>query len=57
MHEKTQLARRDRDAVAGRAADQPARRITITPPVDVFEDSQSVTLWEIFRELPRKDSK
>ena len=46
MHEKTQLARRDRDAVAGRAADQPARRITITPPVDVFEDSQSVTLWD-----------
>jgi HSP20 family protein len=45
MHEKTQLARRDRDAVAGRAADPPARRITMTPPVDVFGDSQWVTLW------------
>jgi HSP20 family protein len=45
MNEKTQLAERDQDALARRENDQAARRMTITPAVDVFEDSQCVTLW------------
>ena len=45
MNDKTQVAERDRNAIARRAADQPARRMTLTPAVDVFEDSQGITLW------------
>jgi hypothetical protein len=50
MNEKTKLAERDQDALAGRENDQAARRMTITPAVDVFEDSRCVTLWA---DLPR----
>jgi HSP20 family protein len=45
MNDKTQVAERDRKAIAQRAGDQPARRMTLTPAVDVFEDSQGITLW------------
>jgi HSP20 family molecular chaperone IbpA len=44
MNDKTQLTERDQDAVAGRDGDA-SRRMTMTPAVDVFEDSQCVTLW------------
>jgi HSP20 family protein len=44
MNDKTQLAERDRKAIAG-VGDQPTRRMTLTPAVDVVEDSQGITLW------------
>ena len=44
MNDRTQLAERDQKSVARREGDQPARRMTLTPAVDVFEDSQGVTL-------------
>ncbi|TCG02976.1 heat-shock protein [Paraburkholderia steynii] len=45
MNDTTELARKDQTAVARREDDQSQRRITLTPPVDIFEDSQGVTLW------------
>jgi HSP20 family molecular chaperone IbpA len=45
MNDRTQVAERDPKAVAPREGEQPARRMTLTPAVDVFEDSQGVTLW------------
>ncbi len=30
---------------ARREGDQPVRRMTLTPAVDVFEDSHGITLW------------
>lgn len=41
----TKLARKDDAAVARREEDTSQRRVTLTPPVDIFEDSQGVTLW------------
>jgi HSP20 family protein len=49
MNDTTELARKDEAAVARREGDQSQRRITLTPPVDIFEDSQGVTL---FADLP-----
>ena len=45
MNDTTQLAQRDESALARPDGGQPARRLTLTPAVDVFEDSQGVTLW------------
>ena len=45
MNERTQVAGRDQKSVSRREGDQPARRMTLTPAVDVFEDSQGITLW------------
>jgi HSP20 family protein len=45
MNDKTQVTERDQNAIARRAGDQPTRRMTLTPAVDVFEDSQGITLW------------
>ncbi|TCG03254.1 heat-shock protein [Paraburkholderia steynii] len=45
MNDTTGLARKDETAVARREEDQTQRRITLTPPVDIFEDGQGVTLW------------
>jgi HSP20 family protein len=45
MNDTTELARKDETAVARREDEQSQRRITLTPPVDIFEDSQGVTLW------------
>jgi HSP20 family protein len=45
MNDKTQIAERDQEALARREGNQPARRMTLTPAVDVFEDSQGITLW------------
>jgi HSP20 family protein len=45
MTDTTQLAERDPSAVARRDTEQPTRRITLTPAVDIYEDSQGVTLW------------
>ena len=45
MNDTTELSRKDETEVARREGDQSQRRITLTPPVDIFEDSQGVTLW------------
>ena len=45
MNDRTQVAERDQQAVARREGDRPARRMTLTPAVDVFEDGQGITLW------------
>ncbi|MFM0341872.1 Hsp20/alpha crystallin family protein [Paraburkholderia fungorum] len=45
MNDRTQVAEREHEAVAPRAGHQPARRMTLTPAIDVFEDSQGITLW------------
>ncbi|SAL04322.1 hypothetical protein AWB81_06658 [Caballeronia arationis] len=53
MHQKPQLARSDRDAVAGAQRISP-RAVAVTPHVDVFEHHQCVTLGPIVRESPWK---
>lgn len=45
MNDTTELARKDETAVGRRQDDPSQRRVTITPPVDIFEDSQGITLW------------
>ena len=45
MNDTTELARKDETAVGRREDEQSQRRITLTPPVDIFEDRQGVTLW------------
>jgi HSP20 family protein len=45
MNDTTELANKDEAEVARREGDQSQRRITLTPPVDIFENSQGVTLW------------
>jgi HSP20 family molecular chaperone IbpA len=45
MNDRTQIAERDRQPAARREGEQPTRRMTLTPAVDVFEDSQGITLW------------
>lgn len=44
MSDTTQLAERDQSAVERRQTEQPGG-VTITPAVDIYEDSQGVTLW------------
>jgi HSP20 family protein len=45
MNDRTQVAERDQTPATRREADQTERRMTLTPAVDVFEDSQGITLW------------
>jgi Molecular chaperone (small heat shock protein) len=45
MNDRTQVTEHDQKSAARREADQPARRMTLTPAVDVFEDSRGITLW------------
>ncbi|KVG67892.1 heat-shock protein [Burkholderia ubonensis] len=45
MNDTTQLAERDPSAVTRRDTEQATRRITLTPAVDIYEDSHGVTLW------------
>ena len=45
MNDTTELTQRDQTNLARREGDQSARRMTITPAVDIFEDGQAVTLW------------
>ncbi|WP_321869878.1 Hsp20/alpha crystallin family protein [Burkholderia ubonensis] len=45
MTDTTQLAERDPSAVTRRDTEQATRRITLTPAVDIYENSQGVTLW------------
>jgi HSP20 family molecular chaperone IbpA len=49
MSDNTQVTQRDESAVNGaanrNAAREQDRRVTVTPPVDIVEDSKAVTLW------------
>ena len=45
MNDTTEVTQRDQAALARREGEQSARRMTITPAVDIFEDSQAVTVW------------
>jgi HSP20 family protein len=46
MSDTTELSRRDPSAVTRTANEPSARRMTITPAVDIYEDSHGVTLWD-----------
>jgi HSP20 family molecular chaperone IbpA len=45
MNDTTEVTKRDPSALADAEGEQPARRMTIAPAVDIYEDSQGVTLW------------
>jgi HSP20 family molecular chaperone IbpA len=45
MNEKTQLTGREQNAESQNASKRAAPRATLTPAVDVFEDSRGITLW------------
>ncbi|MFP3557841.1 Hsp20/alpha crystallin family protein [Paraburkholderia sp. SIMBA_049] len=45
MNDTTEVTQRDQSALARREGERSARRMTITPAVDIFEDGQAVTLW------------
>lgn len=45
MSDTTELSKRDPSAVTRSESGSAARRMTITPAVDIYEDSQGVTLW------------
>jgi HSP20 family protein len=44
MNDTTQIAQRDTSSVA-RSNQDNARRLTLTPAVDIIEDSHGITLW------------
>src|SRR6201996_6037780 len=45
MSDTTELSKRDPSAVTRTGNEPSARRMTVTPAVDIYEDSQGVTLW------------
>ena len=45
MSDTTDLTKREASAVARGQSEPSARRMTITPAVDIHEDAQGVTLW------------
>ena len=45
MNDTTELARKDQASLARREDDQLQHEVKLTPPVDIVEDSQSITLW------------
>ena len=45
MSDTTELSKRDPSAVTCSESGAAARRMTITPTVDIYEDTQGVTLW------------
>ncbi|MGF6734816.1 HSP20 family protein [Paraburkholderia youngii] len=45
MNDTTEVTQRDQSALARREGEQSARRMTITPAVDIVEDGLAVTLW------------
>ena len=57
MNERTQVAERDQNAVTqreGREADRATSRVTLTPAIDVFENSQGITLWADLPGVPKE---
>lgn len=53
MSDTTELAGREPSAVSHAGTQATGRRETITPPVDIFEDAQGVTLWADLPGVPR----
>ncbi|MEX3636277.1 Hsp20/alpha crystallin family protein [Paraburkholderia sp. BR14320] len=45
MSDTTELSKREPSAVTRNESGSSARRMTITPAVDIYEDTQGVTLW------------
>lgn len=45
MNDTTEVTQRDPSGLARRETEQSARRMTVTPAVDIFEDGQAITLW------------
>src|SRR5437868_12182601 len=45
MSDTTQVVERGQGAVAQRQEERPTRKITLLRAVDIFEDSNGVTLW------------
>ncbi|BCF99002.1 heat-shock protein [Paraburkholderia sp. PGU19] len=45
MSDNTQVTQHDESAVNRNGARPQERRVTLTPPVDIVEDSKAVTLW------------
>lgn len=45
MNDNTQLTQRNGSAIAQRAEDKGAPRVTVVPAVDIVEDANGVTLW------------
>ncbi|WP_250475944.1 Hsp20/alpha crystallin family protein [Caballeronia sp. GAFFF1] len=45
MSDNTQIAEREKGAVARQESSQERRRTTLAPNVDIVEDVQGVTLW------------
>jgi len=52
MTDTTQVAQRNESEVT-RKNDETVRRATITPPVDIVEDSHGITLWADLPGVPR----
>jgi hypothetical protein len=52
MNDKTQIAQRDNIGVARSNLDS-TRRVTLTPAVDIIEDSHGITLWADLPGVPR----
>lgn len=53
MNETTQIAQRNHGELA-RRSDERTRRVTLTPAVDIVEDSHGVTLWADLPGVPRE---
>jgi HSP20 family protein len=53
MNETTQIAQRNHGEIA-RRNDERTRRVTLTPAVDIVEDSHGVTLWADLPGVPRE---
>jgi len=53
MNDTTQLAQRSESEVT-RKNDDSARRATITPAVDIVEDSHGITVWADLPGVPRE---
>ncbi|RQS63555.1 Hsp20/alpha crystallin family protein [Burkholderia sp. Bp8963] len=45
MNDTTQLTQREQGAVTRDEREGAARPVTVVPAVDIFEDSQGITLW------------
>jgi len=52
VNDKTQIAQRDNSDVARSNLDS-TRRVTLTPAVDIIEDSHGITLWADLPGVPR----
>jgi HSP20 family molecular chaperone IbpA len=54
MSDTMQLAQRNGSAIARQEADEARQRVTLTPAVDIFEDTHAVTLLADLPGVPRE---